>query len=410
LPGNVEIATENYGVTRYHVDDDCLIVVFASAGIDGLGEPIEEFKTSLKGFGMSTMFVIEKKPTWYNHEDTFKVLGDVGAIAQRYSRIAVLGESMGGAGALNFSRFCPGVDRILSLAPQYSVAAPYINFDAGQAPHGRLAQNFWSFAAPEARAKAQILYGNTDWKDAVHAGMYLVEGFSVHFVDGAGHGVAQYLKRSDRLRPLLASFLDFSQAFSCGSVRDAIGTTLYSKLGISAPHRFADYAEQQHRRKQARESPVRPAAPAGYSDLARGCKTDQSSLSKWSRGKTTEEDSAGAVAGRLTGKYAFHTDLEDRPWWRVDFARRVNIVEVRLYNRIDAHRASTRCLRFAIETAAASGDWREVFRKDDDVWFGGADGKPFTWRPEVPLPANQLRIRLLGRDFLHFDAVEVFGA
>ena len=54
-----------YRITHYRQHPENLAIVFASAGMDGLGEPIEEFKTSLSGLGVSMIFVIDQEPSWY---------------------------------------------------------------------------------------------------------------------------------------------------------------------------------------------------------------------------------------------------------------------------------------------------------------------------------------------------------
>ncbi len=87
----------------------------------------------------------------------------------------------------------------------------------------------------------------------------------------------------------------------------------------------------------------------------------------------------------------------------------VEVSEIRLYNRLENLSSSHRCLQFAIEFALALEDWREVFRKSDTVHFGGADGAPFAWRPAHPVVTRHVRIRLLGENVLHYDAIEVFG-
>ncbi len=65
-------------------------------------------------------------------------------------------------------------------------------------------------------------------------------------------------------------------------------------------------------------------------DIARGKPATQSSLSPFS----TRDDALGAVDGTLTGKFGFHTDLEDRPWWQVDLLEVVVLEEVIVFNRL----------------------------------------------------------------------------
>ena len=110
----------NYAITHYKIDPNRLIVVFASAGMDGLGEPLEEFRGTLSRLGVSMAFVIDRSPRWFNHAETPQALAQAARIARDYRHAGVLGESMGGSGAIIFADVCPTADRILALTPQYS--------------------------------------------------------------------------------------------------------------------------------------------------------------------------------------------------------------------------------------------------------------------------------------------------
>lgn len=402
-----------YLITRYQADPARLILVFASAGQDGLGEPLEEFRASLRPLGVSMAFVIDRSPCWFNHSETPAALAHAASLAARYPHTGVLGESMGGSGAILFAGLSPHVGRTLALTPQYSVAHPFIAFDSRFAPHGAAHpdQLHWSFTAPQARKRIHILFGNTEWLDTVHAGMYLAEGYDVRFIDGAGHLVGQHLKRGtpdNRLAPLLHAFADFATPFD----PTAALAPLAAPTGTTEGDSFAALKNWDRNFHAAARAPRKRPPPPGLVDLALGRPADQSSVSPWSRAPTTTEDAAGAVSGRVTASYAFHTDIEDRPWWRVDLGRPATVRELRLYNRLEHQVVADRALKFAIEYSLDDTDtpsnWTEAWRKTDLRRFGGADGNPFTWSPPQGLTLRHLRLRLLGRDFLHFDAVELF--
>jgi hypothetical protein len=53
--------------------------------------------------------------------------------------------------------------------------------------------------------------------------------------------------------------------------------------------------------------------------------------------------------------------------------------------------------------------WTELARKTDDQVTGGVVGGPYVWRGPGAAWARFVRLTLLGRDYLHFDQVEVFG-
>ncbi len=138
--------------------------------------------------------------------------------------------------------------------------------------------------------------------------------------------------------------------------------------------------------------------------LGRSCL--QSSVSEWSCYPTLAEDAQGAVNGKISGEYKFHTGLDDFPWWEVDLGAASIVQEVRLFNRLDLPERATR-LRFLTSFDRVS--WTEVFRKEDNRLFGGADGDPLIWQPTLPLPSRFFRIMLLEPGYLHLDQVEVFG-
>ena len=405
-----------YLVTHHHVHPTRLVIVFASAGQDGLGEPLEEFRGSLLRHGVSMAFVIDRNPRWLNHAETADALAHTAALAARYPDVGVLGESMGGSGAILFAGLCPHARRILALTPQYSVARPFIAFDSRFSPFADAYpdQQHWSFTAAHARARIHILFGTTEWLDTVHAGMYLAEGYHVRFIDGAGHLVGQHLKRGtpdNRLAPLLGAFTDFDASFDSAAIDAAIGP-LAAPSGSTPRDSFFAFKNWNRTFHAAARAPRKLPPPPGLVDLAQGRPADQSSVSPWSRAPTTTADAAGAVSGEVSASYAFHTDIEDRPWWRVDLGRTATLRELRLYNRLEHPHVADRGLQFAVEYSlddtCTPRTWIEAWRKADRRRFGGADGHPLRWNPPAGLSLRHLRLRLLGRDFQHFAAVELF--
>ncbi|MCB8879711.1 hypothetical protein ACELLULO517_05660 [Acidisoma cellulosilytica] len=402
--------TDHYRITHYRSNPHRLTIVFASAGQHGIGAPIEEFKGSLLKLSTSIVFVIDNNAAWCNHPDFPAAIAIVQTLLGQYENIGALGESMGASSAIVFAELCPDVDRILAIAPQYSIMAPFIDFDERFARLGQEHpdQRYPAYSCRSATSKAQILFGNLDWKDLVHAGMYKVDGFSVSIVEGAAHLVAGHLKSQQKLIPVLKRFLDYSVPFTASAVQSIIGKPLADPCKLNGVG-FVHQSQWTRNWQAAAQSPKRIAPPPRTSDLALGRPTDQSSLSDHSRGTTTQEDSAGAVQGVLSGSYAFHTAMEAGPWWLVSLEAVSKIQEVRIHNRLENRFVCHRGARFAIDLMDASGIWVEHFVKQDDLLFGGADGEPFRWTPAKPVPAQSLRIRLLGQDFLHYDAVEVFG-
>jgi predicted SAM-dependent methyltransferase len=148
---------------------------------------------------------------------------------------------------------------------------------------------------------------------------------------------------------------------------------------------------------------------AASRNLALGQSATQSSLSTWSIGATPEEDAGGAVTGHPTGRYAFHTALEDAPWWMVDLGRERTIEEIRLFNRSDDAGLAARARRLELAVSLDREIWRVVLRKEDESVFGGVEGTPLSVSLEPTVQARYVRVQLTCRDYLHLDQVEVCG-
>ena len=402
----------DYLVRHLARDPERLIIVFNGSGLGAREGPTEEFGATLLPSGVSVCFVQDRSPLWLAHDESPQVLDHLADLARGYHHVGVMGTSMGASSAVGFAAQCPQVERVLAFAPQFSMSDPFIRFDDRFRIFnlGYGDQLHRIFDAPECQARTVILYGTEEWRDLIHAGLYAVYGYDVGFIDGSDHQVAPFLKRSLRgnlLAPLGARFADFSAPFDYDAVAGVLGDLL--SRHVSSRERGVGCELQWRMLSQAAAaSPRGPPPPEGMVNLARGRATNQSSICRWSRG-TTVEDSAGAVSGVLTGGFGFHTAKDDRPWWSIDFGEEVVVRVVRIFNRLGEMRFSDRCIEFAIEVADEGSGWREVFRKTDRKPFGGADGRPFVWTPEVGIRARRLRIRLPGKSTLHYDQIEIFG-
>ncbi|MFO8011988.1 MAG: discoidin domain-containing protein [Phycisphaerae bacterium] len=122
---------------------------------------------------------------------------------------------------------------------------------------------------------------------------------------------------------------------------------------------------------------------------------------------TTRRDAAGAVDGRKSGKWGFHTAHETDPWWQVDLGEVRPVARVVLWNRCDPGMAE-RMKDFALLLSADGTAWREVYRHGGTVFYGHSDGKPLAI-PTQGEAARFLRIRLNGTNYFHLDEVEVYG-
>lgn len=144
-------------------------------------------------------------------------------------------------------------------------------------------------------------------------------------------------------------------------------------------------------------------------NIAPGKSTSQSSVAPWSTPRSEAAGPAGAIDGHADGTFGFHTEIEDLPWWMVDLETTYGIQEIRLFNRIDNPGIARRTSRLAIEIGLKPNHLIEVYRRETDEPFGGIDGNPLIFHPSIPIPGRFVRIRLLTRNYLHLDQVEVYG-
>ncbi|WP_395630427.1 discoidin domain-containing protein [Aquidulcibacter sp.] len=142
-----------------------------------------------------------------------------------------------------------------------------------------------------------------------------------------------------------------------------------------------------------------PIEVSGVNIAAKGT-ASQSSLSPWSHSDTEAQH---AVCGIRTGRPAFHTTLEDQPWWKLEFGQEERVNEVLIFNRIDGEQQRTRYLN--VDVTSDGKSWNTIYQHDGSL-FGGIDGMPLRVRIDQQIKA--LRLRLPGRGYFHLDQVEVY--
>lgn len=122
---------------------------------------------------------------------------------------------------------------------------------------------------------------------------------------------------------------------------------------------------------------------------------------------TPETDAAGACDGVKDGKWGFHTDLQDNPWWQVDLGAIHPVGCVVLWNRCDG--VADRMGRVTVSLSDDGNEWRDVYTHDGPVFYGFSDGKPLV----VDLTGRQarfVRLSIPGNSYFHLDEVEVFSS
>ncbi len=112
----------------------------------------------------------------------------------------------------------------------------------------------------------------------------------------------------------------------------------------------------------------------------------------------------GGNNGMLTGKFGFHTQLEDSPWWDVDLGDIRRLREIRVFNRTDAY--PDRARHLVVQISNDGETWNEVHAQRGRI-FGGLWGRPL----QVPLSgqtARFVRTTLANKNYLHLDEIEVY--
>lgn len=121
---------------------------------------------------------------------------------------------------------------------------------------------------------------------------------------------------------------------------------------------------------------------------------------------TTQNDAAGGCDGVKNGEWGFHTGDMNEPWWQVDLGSPQELGRVVIWNRGSA---AARAARINVQVSDDGRRFRVVYRHNGTVFGGVADGAPLV----VPLPGERarfVRLSVPGKDRLHLDEVEVFGA
>jgi len=118
-----------------------------------------------------------------------------------------------------------------------------------------------------------------------------------------------------------------------------------------------------------------------------------------------EQDAAGGVDGVIDGKWGFHTQHEDQPWWQVDLGRPRPIGRVVLYNRCDE--CAGRNARIIVLLSTDGKRFEPAYQHNGTVFYGKTDGKPMV--AELPgTKARYVRLQLPGRNYFHLDEVQLF--
>ena len=135
-------------------------------------------------------------------------------------------------------------------------------------------------------------------------------------------------------------------------------------------------------------------------NIARHGVCSQSSFSPWSVGR---DEANRALRAEKNGRFAFHTDFENNPWWQIDLGGEISFDEIICFNRIDV--CADRAENLVVESSADGVNWNVLHQNEGA--FGGIDGNPL--RVVTPrTAARYVRLRIQAETALHLDAVEIY--
>ncbi|MCY3020415.1 MAG: discoidin domain-containing protein [Planctomycetota bacterium] len=120
-----------------------------------------------------------------------------------------------------------------------------------------------------------------------------------------------------------------------------------------------------------------------------------------------EEDAAGGVDGVKDGKWGFHTENEDNPWWQVDLGKATALDRVVLYNRCDD--CGGRNVRIMVLLSDDAKAFKQAYQHDGTPFSGYSDKKPLSVAMKGA-SARYVRLALSGKSYFHLDEVEVYAA
>lgn len=150
---------------------------------------------------------------------------------------------------------------------------------------------------------------------------------------------------------------------------------------------------------------------AGY-NISTGKKAIQSSISDWSVYQDISLDASNVLNGKPDGRYKFHTDWENRPWWQVDLEEIQEIKSIVIFNRVipcdESDYMKNRAKDIKIMGSTDGKSYGVLHDNCGKPSFGGIDGNPLI----ITLPQNYflryVKIQLEGEGVLHLDQVEIY--
>ncbi|UCG46266.1 MAG: discoidin domain-containing protein [Phycisphaerales bacterium] len=120
---------------------------------------------------------------------------------------------------------------------------------------------------------------------------------------------------------------------------------------------------------------------------------------------TPEQDAVGGCDGVKNGKWGFHTENEDEPWWQIDLAESTSIGRLVLYNRCDFADRTSRIIVFISNDGRS---FTRAYQHNGAAFYGHTDGKPLVVQLDG-VSARYVRLKLPGTSYFHLDEVEIYA-
>jgi hypothetical protein len=210
-----------------------VVVAFAGVGHALQGVAHEEFARTLREphAVKEAYFVVDKDRSWYN-ATADDILTELGPRLDG-RRVLLLGNSMGGFGAILFSGLLPQSQTVLSFSPQFSVRRQIAPFETRWQEYIDSIRN-WQFdtcvSSPSNPAAKYVFFGVGDRRDAGHAELLRQVGDpSIHILllPEAGHGAIRHLRDVALLPRLVDEGLN-------GSLTIDVVRSLLAEHGVTA--------------------------------------------------------------------------------------------------------------------------------------------------------------------------------
>lgn len=394
------LKNDHYEVTYEEMNSPNVTVVFSSGGALALAQPVEEFKKTISRFNSSYIFVRSKKLDWYNNPDSIKTMRFVSNFCNKFEKIFATGESLGGSGAVLFSKYCKKIFRILVFSPQYSALPPFCHWNG---PLGGIIGTidkyvFPDFSISSAKNKTVMLFPTTSYEDNLHARFFKAEGFDVVYIKTTHHDLARHLKKGydiDYLHVCMTMFYDEYFRFC----QESFYTTLH-QISSKLDKVFTKWIGNE---TYSYNVFIEPSSFVRILDVQA---TDQSSIINEHNENSTTKESMKLLFGNLKMSENIHTKKENYPWWLVELKEITEIKEIRIFNTCDIEEKCRKFDDFSILKSLDGNCWAEVYRHRSSNYIGGEYGEPFLY--DNPIECKFLKIQLNKCDNLTLSKIELY--